>query len=163
MAFIAGFFDVEHPWSPAKRPFFKGRWLLKSSLQDMRNCLFEVRPAVVSICFHDVECSSDVDVHCRKRIAWALKMMLSKFMSSLLARVTIFAFHVSSFGACTLRFLPTQYNGVWALARWDSWRKMRRDLQVLKTLTSTTDVCKTCQNSQFCSVVVGGADLARQY
>ena len=33
-----------------------------------------------------------------------------------------------------------------------------RDLQVLKTLTSTTDVCKTCQNSQFfCfgSVVVG--------
>lgn len=24
-----------------------------------------------------------------------------------------------------------------------------RDLQVLKTLTSTTDVCKTCQNSQF--------------
>ena len=28
-------------------------------LQDMRNCIFEVRPAVVSICFHDVECSSD--------------------------------------------------------------------------------------------------------
>ena len=82
---------------PCQKGHFIGRWLLKSSLQDMRNCLFKVRPAVVSICFHDVDCSSD-------RCTWALKMMLSKFMSSLLARVTIFAFHVSSFGPCTLRF-----------------------------------------------------------
>ena len=37
---IAGFFDVEHPWSPAKKAINIGRWLLKSSLQDMRNCIF---------------------------------------------------------------------------------------------------------------------------
>ena len=57
---------------------------------------------MVSICFHDVECSSDRCTLQKANSMGLKKKMLSKFMSSLLARVTIFAFHVSSFGPCTM-------------------------------------------------------------